>query len=138
MQERTTPIDRVPSLGFKQSKEKNWLSSKWGGGGGGAKCTLCLNYGGLYKVVGPRYKTDIQILDKDEPCDPSEPINTQSGQRQAWQFWKYFSNKSVFWKIVEVGMLKRSQTTTLLQIFCELLLYSQVILKSMKVADGTF
>ena len=34
-------------------------------------------------------------------------------------------------------MLIRSQITTLLQIFCELLLYSQVIFKSMKVADDT-
>ena len=31
----------------------------------------------------------------------------------------------------------RSQITTLLQIFCELLLYSQVIFKSMKEADDT-
>ena len=35
-------------------------------------------------------------------------------------------------------MLTRSQTTTLLQIFCELSLHSQVIFKSMKVADVTF
>ena len=35
-------------------------------------------------------------------------------------------------------MLERSQSTTLLQQFCELLLYSKVILKSMKVADDTF
>ena len=35
-------------------------------------------------------------------------------------------------------MLERSQTTTLLQLFCELLLYSKVISKSMKVADDTF
>ena len=34
-------------------------------------------------------------------------------------------------------MLIRSHTTTLLQIFCELLLYSQFIFKSMKVADDT-
>ena len=34
-------------------------------------------------------------------------------------------------------MLISGQTTTLLQIFCELLLYSQVIFKSMKVADDT-
>ena len=34
-------------------------------------------------------------------------------------------------------MLIRSQTTTLLQFFCELFLYSQVIFKSMKVADDT-
>ena len=35
-------------------------------------------------------------------------------------------------------MAIRSQTTTTLQIFCELLLYSQVIFKSMRVADDTF
>ena len=35
-------------------------------------------------------------------------------------------------------MLIRIQGTTLLQIFCELLLYSQVIFKSMRVADNTF
>ena len=35
-------------------------------------------------------------------------------------------------------MLKKSQTTTFLQIFYELLLYWQVILKSMRVADDTF
>ena len=35
-------------------------------------------------------------------------------------------------------MLIRMQTTNLLQIFCELLLYSQVICKSMRVPDDTF
>ena len=34
-------------------------------------------------------------------------------------------------------MLIRSQITTLLHIFCELPLYSQVIFKSIKVADDT-
>ena len=34
-------------------------------------------------------------------------------------------------------MSNRSQTTTLLQLFYELLLYSHVILKSMRVADDT-
>ena len=38
-------------------------------------------------------------------------------------------------EIIEGEMLNRSQTTTFLQIFYELLLYSQVILKSMRVAD---
>ena len=56
--------------------------------------------------------------------------------KQAWQFWQYFSFKSTFWKIFQREMLTRRQTTTLLQIFCELLLYSQVIFKSMKVADN--
>ena len=57
--------------------------------------------------------------------------------KQAIQFWVYFSIKSIFRKIFEGEMLIRSQTTTLLLIFCELLLYSQVIFKSMKVADDT-
>ena len=34
-------------------------------------------------------------------------------------------------------MLEISQTTTLLQLFCEFLLISKVILKSMRVADDT-
>ena len=58
--------------------------------------------------------------------------------KQAWQFWWYFSYKSIFWKIFGGKILIRSQATTLLQIFCELLFYSQVISKSMKVADDTF
>ena len=35
-------------------------------------------------------------------------------------------------------MLIRSQTTILLQIFCEPLVYYRVIIKSMQVADDTF
>ena len=34
-------------------------------------------------------------------------------------------------------MLLKSQTTTLIQIVCEILLYSQVIIKSMRAADNT-
>ena len=55
--------------------------------------------------------------------------------KQAWQFWKYFLTKAFFGKMFEEEMLTRSQTTTLLQIFCEFSLYSQVIFKSMKIAD---
>ena len=40
--------------------------------------------------------------------------------------------------MIEGKMFERSQTTTLLQLLCELLLYSKVILKIMKVADDTF
>ena len=40
-------------------------------------------------------------------------------------------------KTFEGEMFIRSQITTLLQIFSELSLYSQVIFKSMKVADDT-
>ena len=45
-----------------------------------------------------------------------------------------------FFKIIffEREMLFISQTTTSLQIFCELSLYSQVIFKSIRVADDTF
>ena len=46
--------------------------------------------------------------------------------------------KSIFWKTYEGEMFIRSQTTTLLQIFCEFSLCSQVIFKSMKVADVRF
>ena len=40
-------------------------------------------------------------------------------------------------KIFEKVMLIRSQATTLLQIFCELLLYSQNTFKSMILSNGT-
>ena len=39
---------------------------------------------------------------------------------------------------MEGEMLKRSQITTFFQIFYELLLYSQIILKSLRVADDSF
>ena len=41
-------------------------------------------------------------------------------------------------KTFEGEMLIRSETTTLLQIFCEFSLYSQVVFKSMRVADNSF
>ena len=66
-------------------------------------------------------------------------IHSHSEQpKQAWQFWLYFSNKSIFWKIIEGEIIIGTQTTTLHQIFCEILLHSQVIFKSMRVADDTF
>ena len=58
--------------------------------------------------------------------------------KEARQFWKYFTYKSILMKTFEGEMLIRSQTKTLLQIYCELSLYSQVIFKSMRVADDTF
>ena len=58
--------------------------------------------------------------------------------KQAGRFWKYFPYKTIFWKVFDGEMLIRSQKTTLLQIFCELSLYSQVMLKSIRVADDTF
>ena len=63
---------------------------------------------------------------------------TLRAAKEAWQIRKYFTYKSIFLTTFEGGMLIRSQTTTLLQIFYEILLCSQVIFKSMKVADDTF
>ena len=42
----------------------------------------------------------------------------QETASQAWQFWKYFTQKSIIWKTFEGETSNRSQTTTLLQIFC--------------------
>ena len=58
--------------------------------------------------------------------------------KEVWWFSKYFSYESIFLKIFEGRMLIRGETTYLLQIFCELLLYSQAIFKSLEVADNTF
>ena len=58
--------------------------------------------------------------------------------KQAWQFGNIFLIQAFFLQISEGKMLIRIQTTTLLQIFCEFLLYYQVIFKSMRVADDTF
>ena len=58
--------------------------------------------------------------------------------KEAWLFWEYFTQKSIFLKTFQGEMLIRSQTTIRLQIFCELSLYSQVIFKSMKASDDTF
>ena len=45
--------------------------------------------------------------------------------------------KAFFLKLFEGEMLIRNQTSTLLQIFCKLLIYSHVTFKSMRVADDT-
>ena len=49
-----------------------------------------------------------------------------------------FNLQKKFLKTFEGDMLISSQTRTLLQIFCEFLLYSKDIFKSMRVADDTF
>ena len=59
--------------------------------------------------------------------------------KETWGFWKYFTYKSIFLKTFEGELLIWSQTTTLLQIFCELkLLNPQVIFKRIRKADGAF
>ena len=47
-------------------------------------------------------------------------------------------NKSIFWKKFEGEMFIRRHATTLVQTFCKFLLNSQVIFKSMRVAEYTF
>ena len=58
-------------------------------------------------------------------------------QRSPHDYENILLNKGISFKTFEREMLIRSQITTLLQIFCELSLYSQVIFKSMKAADDT-
>ena len=52
-------------------------------------------------------------------------------------FWGYLSNKSSFKKIFEGEMFITTLYTTLLQIFCELLLNSKVIPKHITGPDDT-
>ena len=61
-----------------------------------------------------------------------------------YQKTKYLKSVDIFFtkaflsKIFEGEIIIRILPTTLLQIFCENLLYFQVIFKSMKIADDTF
>ena len=66
------------------------------------------------------------------------PIGTQSGQNRPDYFVDIFLTKAFLSKIFEGEMFIRILPTTLLQIFCENLLYNQVIFRSMKIADNTF
>ena len=68
----------------------------------------------------------------------NEPIGTQSGQNRPDYFVDIFLTKAFLSKIFEGEMFIRIFPTTLLQIFCENLLYFQVIFKSMKIAYDTF
>ena len=65
-------------------------------------------------------------------------VGTQSGQNRPDYFVDIFLTKTFLSKIFEGEMFIRMLPTTLLQIFCENLLYFQVIFKSMKLADDTF
>ena len=66
------------------------------------------------------------------------PLTLRAAQNRPYNFGNIFLTKASFWKIIEREMLKKSQTTTFLQIFYELLLYSQINLKSMRVAADSF
>ena len=67
-----------------------------------------------------------------------KPIGTQSGQNRPDYFVHIFLTKACLSKLFEGEMFIRLLPTTLLQIFCENLLYFQVIFKSVKIADDTF
>ena len=58
--------------------------------------------------------------------------------KQACRFGRYFTCESILLKTFEGEMFISSQTKIPLQIFCELSLQSEFIIKSMKVADCTF
>ena len=66
------------------------------------------------------------------------PVGTQSSQNRPDFFVDIFLTKAFLSKRFEGEMFIRILPTTLLQIFCENLLYFQVIFKSMKIADDTF
>ena len=65
------------------------------------------------------------------------PITLRAAKR-GLTIWKYLNYKHIFLKTFEGGKIITSQTRTLLQIFCEFLLYLKDIFKSMRVADDTF
>ena len=60
----------------------------------------------------------------------------QIAPKTTWLFWRYLVNKSDFQKILEATFLTKIQPKTLLQIFCEFMIDSKVILKSIKGPDN--
>ena len=62
----------------------------------------------------------------------------QSGQNEPDDLVNILPTEAFSEKTFEGEMLIRGKISTLLQIFCELKLYTQVIFKSMRVADDTF
>ena len=83
-------------------------------------------------------KTGSEFLVKCCSAVILKPIGTQSGQNRPDYFVDIFLTKAFLSKIFEGEMFIRILPTTLLQIFCENLLYFQVIFRSMKIADNTF
>ena len=57
--------------------------------------------------------------------------------KTAWQFWWYLSNNSNVWKIFEGELFIQTPFTSLLQIFCKFMLYSEVIFQNVTGPDGT-
>ena len=58
--------------------------------------------------------------------------------KSAWQFWWNLAGKRTCRKIFEGEMLIRTLSTTLLQIFCKIILNSEVIVKSIIDPDDNF
>ena len=55
--------------------------------------------------------------------------------KTARQFWRYLTNKSNIQKIFEEELFIATLSTTLLQIFCKVMLHSKIIFKSMSGPD---
>ena len=58
--------------------------------------------------------------------------------KKAELFTKYLFDRSIFYKKYEREMFSITDLTSLLQIFCEILLYTKVIFKSVIDADDNF
>ena len=58
--------------------------------------------------------------------------------KKAWLFWGYLLSKNIFQEIFDGEILATTKLTTLLQMFCELLLYSRVIFRWIKDPDNNF
>ena len=91
----------------------------------GSVCEVGVSFSLLYSI-------------KWRPSGRSYPIHTQSCNIRPDNCGSTFLTKAFFGKLFEGEMLTISQTTTVIQIFCEPQIYCQVIFKSMKVADDTF
>ena len=55
--------------------------------------------------------------------------------KTAWPFWWNLAGKSIIRKIFDGEMLNKIIPTTLLQIFCETIINSKVIVKSIEDPD---
>ena len=91
-------------------------------------------YNQTLEKIKANFSLDIQTKQK---WDYINPLTLRPAKTGLTNLEIYYLQKH-FLETYEGEMIIRSQTTTLLQIFCELSLCSQVIFKSMKVANVRF
>ena len=84
---------------------------------------------GAEESVGTVYEEHLGII--------LNPLTSRAARR-GLTILEVFNLQTHFLKNIEGEMLITSQKRTLLQIFCECLLYSKDIFKSMRIADDTF